>query len=388
MTVPEGPIRDDNQALTRIDQARAVAEVHRLQSDELLGSGVGALLHDAVSVDPFRGAGRAPFTREQQAVLGRALSDQEIHIRPDDGHLYFPGVYYRRRLNEAFGMGGWAVIPVGEPRTDNSGRNPTVYYTGRLYVLGRFAAEATGTAMFISNNPKSNYGTALESARTDCLTRAAKDWIATELWDPDFSNVWRAQHCQRIKNPDPGRFGTAVMVWVKSDDPMFTAEATVPVQARAPNVPVPPTDKETGQPIMGMWPQYVPEDPSKLGERRLYEDYCRAVGAVPPSDLEVQLQKSIDANTIEVIDKKTGVVTRETKATSGQIARIHILVRETGYSDEAYREGMRKKYFVSTSALLTKAQAEDMILRLERTKSRVPAEMLRVVPDAEKGDGA
>jgi hypothetical protein len=380
---------DDNYALTRTGQARTIAESIDARTTAMQ-TGYGQAIQTTVAPedmvrafpsppDPFVGAGAFPFTKAQEAILGRPLTDSEIHIRPDDGNLYLPGVYYRRRLNEAFGMGGWALVPVGEPGRDSSGRNPTVYYTGRLYVLGRFAAQSMGKGTFIANNPKSDYGTALESARTDCPTRCAKDWVSMELWDPDFSNTWRAKHCQRIKNPDPARFGNAVYVWVKNDDSMF-AEA-VPVKL-PPNVPVPMTSKETGQPIMGSWPQYIP-DPRADAERQLDDDYRRAVGVPARSDLEVQLQRSIDENTIEVIDRKTGEVSREVKATKPQIAKIHILIRETGYSEDAYRSALKKYYAVDSSSLLTKAQAEDAILRLERTKARVPPEMLRVVPDGE-----
>lgn len=374
-------VGDDNQKamMTRGEQARAL-----YQTPEHLTAGVGGLIGPylpdvSLTGDPFIGAGRSPFAPEQQKILGAPLTDQQIHIRPDDGNLYLPGVYYRRRLNDAFGMGGWALVPVGEPGRDESGRNPTVYYTGRLYVLGRFAAQAMGKGTFIANNPKSDYGTALESARTDCLTRCCKDWIATELWDPDVANPWRGKHCQRIKNPDPARFGTAVMVWVKNDDPMFAP--TAPVYA-PPNVPVPATNRTTGQPIMGNWPHPTP-DPIADAERAMDDDYRRAMGMPARSDLEVQLQRSIDANTIEVTDKKTGEVTRETKATQGQIAKIHILVREMNLPDDYYRHGLKKYYGVDTSALLTKAQAEDAILRMERMKANFPG-TLRVVTDGEK----
>lgn len=368
---------DDNQALTLPEQAKAL-----YRTPEHLGTGIGMLLDREVALDPYRGAGRCPFTPEQQKILGALLTDQQIHVRPDDGNLYLPGVYYRRRLNEAFGMGGWALVPVGEPGRDDSGRNPTVYYTGRLYVLNRFAAQAMGRGTFITNNAKSDYGTALESARTDCLTRCAKDWIATELWDPDFANGWRDQHCARVKNPDPARFGNAIMVWLKKDDPVFAPPTSMLAPSPPPNVPVLSTNRTTGQPIMGAWPKPM-HDPSAEKMREMDDDFRRAVGGVPLSDLEVQLQKSIDANTIEVINKKTGEVTRETKATSGQVAKIHILCRELKLPDDYYRNGLKTYYGVDSSAVLTKAQAEDAILRLERTKSRVPAEMLAIVRDTD-----
>lgn len=323
----------------------------------------------SLSAEPYIGVGAAPFSKEQQAILTRPLSDTEIHIRPDDGNLYLPGVYYRRRLNEAFGVGGWGLVPVGQVVEKPPGRNPVVYYTARLYIFGRFVAEAMGKGTWIQDNPKSDYGTALESAKTDALTRCGKDLgIASELWDPDVSNVWRAQFCRKVKNPDVDRFGRkAVEVWIRLDDPSITQLAVR--YTPPPNVPELSHNRETGAPIMGAWPKTV-HDPSVEKSREMDDEYRRAVGVPARADLAELLQKSIDENTIEVSNKKTGEVTRETKALKTQIARIHILVREMQISDEDYRMGLQRYYGVLGSDVLTKAQANDMILRLERTQDR------------------
>lgn len=332
----------------------------------------------SIAAEPYIGVGRAPFTKDQQAVLGAPLSDTEIHIRPDDGNLYLPGVYYRRRLNEAFGIGGWGLVPVSQVVDKSGGKNPAVFYGARLYVLGRFVAESTGKGTWIQDNAKSDYGTALESAKTDALTRCCKDiGIATELWDPDVANGWRAKHCLKVKNPDVNRFGhRAVEVWVRRDDPSFTP---VVRPAPPPNVPELSHSKETGAPIMGNWPREI-KDPSAEGHRELDDAFRRIVGAPVASDLEVLLQRSIDENTIEVENKKTGELTREVKALPAQLARIHILVRELQITEENYRFGLKRYYGVDTSGVITKAQANDMILRLERARDRVPSEMLRSIP--------
>lgn len=366
----------DDRYLQRTEAAQALYQQPAAGGvlDKYYKEGV---LQPAAPPDPFAGAGREPFAKAQAEILGAPLTDEQIRIRPDDGNLYFPGVYYRRRLNEAFGMGGWALVPVGEPAVNKT----SVYYTGRLYVLGRYTAQAMGKGTWIENNPKSDYGTALESARTDCLTRTCKDWIATELWDPDFSNGWRAAHCRFVRNPDPARFGRRAEIWLRNDDPSLLQG---PVRAEhQPNVPDLSHSRETGAPIMGSWPQVVP-DPSVDASREMDEEYRRAMGVPARSDLEVLLQRSIDENTIEVIDAKTGVVTQEAKATKAEIAKIHILMRELQLDEDRYHRGLKKYYGVDSSRLLTRAQAQDTILRLERWKAKgLPSETLRVVTDGE-----
>lgn len=354
----------------------AIAKQTSLDRQPYIGTGIGSLLGgpSPLGLTPFVGAGTQAFTPEQCTILGRALTDDEIAIRPDDGNLYFPGVRYRRRLNEAFGMGGWALVPVGDPGRDEGGKNPVVYYTGRLYVGGRYIAQAMGKGTFFLNSGKSDYGTALESARTDCLTRCVKDFIAMELWDPTFATAWRDKHCRRIKNPDRNRFGNVEWVWLRKDDPVFLPPP--------PNVPKRATERETGNPIVGNWPHPV-RDPVAEAERAALDDYRQAMGQPARSDLEIQLQRSIDANIIEVTDKKTGEVTREVKATRPQLAKIHILLRELNMSDEQWRWGLKAYYEIESADVMTRAQADDAIERLLGAKARVPEGMLHVVPTDE-----
>lgn len=159
-----------------------------------------------------------------------------------------------------------------------------------------------------------------------------------------------------------------------NDDIDDLKHAPAPV---GPNVPVP---NKNGR---GGWPKAVSEHHTVTASRELDEQYARTVNGSAPSDLEVQLQTSIDDNTIQVIDAKTGEVTKEPKATKPQMKKLHALVNQLRIDDKAYRAGLVKYYKVNSSTLLTKAQATDMIERLEISKSRVPAEMLPKDPDAD-----
>jgi hypothetical protein len=136
----------------------------------------------------------------------------------------------------------------------------------------------------------------------------------------------------------------------------------------------------------GAWPKAVSEHPADVGNRELDEAYARTVNGSAPSDLEVQLQTSIDENTIQVIDAKTGEVSKEPKATKPQLKKLHAMVTQLRIEEKAYRAGLMKYYRCNSSTLLTKAQCADMIERLEITKSRVPADMLPPDPPEDPGD--
>lgn len=151
------------------------------------------------------------------------------------------------------------------------------------------------------------------------------------------------------------------------------AEYTPPAArepAPGPPAPPPPNMPAPRRDGPGAWPKAVHERASAAGDRALDDQFRRTVGAPVASDLEVQLQRSVDENTIEVIDRQTGEVTKHNKMTKAQGKKIHAMVRDLNISDEAYRQGLKKYYAVDSSDLLTKAQAADMIERLAKTAER------------------
>jgi hypothetical protein len=160
------------------------------------------------SNDVFVGIAASPFPPEAQAILGAPLTDDEISVRPDDGILYMSGEAVRQRLQRAFGIGGWAIKPIStivdrEAVDKNNKPQPRVYYTGQLWILGRFVSESTGDGSWIKTNPKSDYGTALEGAKTNCISRCCKDiGMWGELRDKDFTKAWSAKNV--INNPSVG----------------------------------------------------------------------------------------------------------------------------------------------------------------------------------------
>lgn len=142
----------------------------------------------------FEGAASAPFAPEAAAVLAASVNPDEVEIRTD-GIVYLPGVAYRRILTRAFGAGAWALLPRGPVRTVGEGG---VTYPGALYILGRFVSEAVGECR---KNAGMSEASAIEGARTDCLTRCCKDLgMATELWDPTWRESWKAKYA--VKNGD------------------------------------------------------------------------------------------------------------------------------------------------------------------------------------------
>ena len=62
----------------------------------------------------YHGVASAPFAPEAVAVLRRPLDPADVEIKPD-GIVFLPEIKYRNILFEAFGPGGWGMVPRGEP---------------------------------------------------------------------------------------------------------------------------------------------------------------------------------------------------------------------------------------------------------------------------------
>lgn len=139
----------------------------------------------------YGGAGTEPFSDEAQAILLAPVDPREVEIRPD-GIVYLPWIHWAGRLNRAFGVGGWTIVPRDRPQR----QGPIVLYNGALYILGRFVREAYGECKYQEGNAGMSYGDALEGAQSDCLVRCAKYLgIGREMWDANWREPFLAGAC-------------------------------------------------------------------------------------------------------------------------------------------------------------------------------------------------
>jgi hypothetical protein len=60
----------------------------------------------------FHGIASAPFSPEVAEILRRPIKTKDVEIKPD-GILYLPEIKYRNILFDAFGPGGWGMVPRG-----------------------------------------------------------------------------------------------------------------------------------------------------------------------------------------------------------------------------------------------------------------------------------
>jgi len=139
----------------------------------------------AMKLDPYEGISQSPFNEKISLKLMEPINKDDIEIRPD-GVVYLPEIKYRRILNQAFGPGGWALMPRAGTAVITNSSFSREY---ALFCLGRFVAQARGESDITSY---STVGVSEESAKSNALLRCCKDLgVASELWDHTFVNQWK-----------------------------------------------------------------------------------------------------------------------------------------------------------------------------------------------------
>lgn len=154
----------------------------------------------------FEGIAISPFSKEAIEVLRRPIDPDDVEIKPD-GVCYMPGVFYRSRLNEAFGPGAWAIAPRGPARRVPKNGGELVIFHGVLIIHGRFVSEKVGGCMYHPNNFGMNYTDAYEGAITEALSRCCKEIVpAVEvLWKKGWREEWTKKYCETYENRKTGK---------------------------------------------------------------------------------------------------------------------------------------------------------------------------------------
>lgn len=189
----------------------------------------------------YAGASVKPFPKEIADVLAEPFNEDEIEVKPHNGVIYLPGIFFRNRLNKAFGPGGWSMLPRG-PRQMKDNKMFREY---ALYCLGRFVAEAVGDQDFIPTNKDMSEADAAEGCKTNAIQRCCKDLgIASQIHEPAFIQRYKAEKLVAVNTTS---HSTPVQ-WRRKDRPAITDKhgaviETGPASETAklppPNVPAP-----------------------------------------------------------------------------------------------------------------------------------------------------
>ena len=155
---------------------------------------------DAVANLTFKAYERAStleLSPEEIAALEAQFPDEAFRLGAggDERLIYIEHAALRERLNQVFRPGQWSIIPrnrwAENFKTKDGDDACRVYVEAMLVIRGAFVAEAVGDMVYYPHNAKTNYGDAVEGAKSACLRRCAKELgIGLQAWKKEFCEMW------------------------------------------------------------------------------------------------------------------------------------------------------------------------------------------------------
>lgn len=177
----KAPVRKQSTALARRPKQELVTSP--AFSTELPPV-VAAMALSDVPMIAVQHVGVMKLEKSQIEALRRPLAANEIEWKPakKDGPATIPYVAHtaaRDRLDEAFGLGGWGMVPVTQPKEKDG--EVLVYYAMVIGGLPRFYAWGQQE---IRDNQHMTWGDCLEATKSNAIVRCGKDLgIGRELWN-------------------------------------------------------------------------------------------------------------------------------------------------------------------------------------------------------------
>lgn len=187
-------------------------------------------------------------------VLEEKLDPNDVQIRPD-GLVYLPWTWYNKRLNRAFGLLHWALIPQGSPMIKENGNSTLVVWLNWLVIKGVPVSMAGGEMSYQPSNYTMSYGDALEGARSNSLARNCKNLgMALELWDLEWVNAWKKEHAETY--PNPNQNAKQKFLWRKKGSGSQSKPQNAPKQAQE-------DPQAKSEPPATPSPSETPKDPTE-----------------------------------------------------------------------------------------------------------------------------
>lgn len=139
-------------------------------------------------------------TPEQAEVLSRPVDPDWVEVRYPNV-CYLPAAYYRKVLDEAFGLGGWQLVEAGQPHKIADG-----YYQAFVFKVDRVPImKKIGAYVVKGENQVMTPGNALEAVRSNAEMRVAKELgVARELWWPAWCRKWCKEYCVEVDRTKRG----------------------------------------------------------------------------------------------------------------------------------------------------------------------------------------
>lgn len=225
-------------------------QIAKVDVSEALNKHTGEILAKPESVEIgtiapeiFVGISTLDISKDISDKLTASVPLDGIEIKPT-GQIYLCHIQYRRMLNDAFGMGNWALRPLGGFQKTIKTKRKGEYDEGEtiivcreyaLYIRGKYASSAIGEQEYIESNDMMSASDACEGTESNAIMRCCKKLgMGLEMWDKKFVNKFIKEYCVQV-----WRKGKSKPQWrLKESEPFFDETGIVdPSKKQVPEVP-------------------------------------------------------------------------------------------------------------------------------------------------------
>ena len=183
-----------------------VSEVVNKHTGEILAKSETVEI-GTIAPEIFTGISTLDISKEISDKLTASVPLDGIEIKPT-GQIYLCHIQYRRMLNDAFGMGNWALRPLGgfqktikTKRKGELNEEETIIVCREyaLYIRGKYASSAIGEQEYIESNDMMSASDACEGAESNAIMRCCKKLgIGLEMWDRKFISKFLKDYCVQV----------------------------------------------------------------------------------------------------------------------------------------------------------------------------------------------
>lgn len=219
-----------------------------------------------IAPEIFIGISTLDITKDISDKLTASVPLDGIEIKPT-GQIYLCHIQYRRMLNDAFGMGNWALRPLGgfqktvkTKRKGEQNEEDTIIVCREyaLYIRGKYASSAIGEQEYIESNDMMSASDACEGTESNAIMRCCKKLgMGLEMWDKKFVAKFVKDYCVQVWRKGKSK----PQYRLKDGEPWFDETGIVdPQKKQVSTQPEPQTQRTeskheqpyNGQPVVGI----------------------------------------------------------------------------------------------------------------------------------------
>ncbi len=162
----------------------------------------------SLTMAAYQKASQLVLTPEEIEKLSAEFPDEAFSTGAGgkENLIYIGHAHLRDRLNQVFKPGQWAIVPrsrwQSEFKTQKGDVGIKIYVEAMLLIRGCFVAEAVGDMDYFPHNVATNYGDAVEGAKSACLRRCCKELgIGLQAWKKEWCDGWWTRKRGGAKTP-------------------------------------------------------------------------------------------------------------------------------------------------------------------------------------------